>query len=163
MRTVCRFRRCERRTRNTPPPSPSSGLGAQRREIDKNDLPQVHTEIQEFLRRLKAGESVADFQPSLGLIVEKGRIISSGECNLSGERYRDSGIRTTNYPMVQIGEICSLTNGLAFKSEDWQRSESGGLPIVRIQNLNTPESEFNYYTGEVSDRYIINDGELLFS
>ena len=34
------------------------GLGAQRRAIDKNDLPQVQSEIGEYLRRLRAGESV---------------------------------------------------------------------------------------------------------
>ena len=48
------------------------GLGAQRREIDKNDLPQAYAEIAEYLRRVRAGESVEDFQPTLGLIVAKG-------------------------------------------------------------------------------------------
>jgi type I restriction enzyme M protein len=139
------------------------GLGAQRRQIGRNDLPQALAEISEYFRRLRAGESVADYQPTLGLIVEKEKIAENWDYNLSGDRYRQSSIRTANYPMVSIGEICSLTNGLAFKSDDWQRSESGGLPIVRIQNLNTPESNFNYYTGEISDRYIINNGELLFS
>ena len=64
---------------------------------------------------------------------------------------------------MPIGEICELINGRAFKPEDWQRAGSGGLPIIRIQNLNTPDSEFNYYTGEVRDRFIVNEGELLFS
>jgi type I restriction enzyme M protein len=35
------------------------GLGAQRRPIEKNDLAQAQTEISEYLRRLRAGESVA--------------------------------------------------------------------------------------------------------
>src|SRR5687768_4759786 len=48
-------------------------LGAQRRPIDKNDLPQVLAEINEYLRRLRAKESVAaeDFTPTRGLIVAK--------------------------------------------------------------------------------------------
>jgi len=139
------------------------GLGAQRRAMEKNDLPQALAEIGEYLRRLRAGESVEDFQPTMGLIVEKEKVAANGEYNLSGERYREGSVRTLNYPTVQIGEICDLINGRAFKPEDWKRSDSGGLPIVRIQNLNTPDSEFNYYTGEVSDRHIINKGELLFS
>jgi type I restriction enzyme M protein len=65
------------------------GLGAQRREIDKNDLPQVQGEIGEYLRRLRAGESVEDFQPTLGLIVEKEKVAANGDYNLSGERYRE--------------------------------------------------------------------------
>ncbi len=65
--------------------------------------------------------------------------------------------------MVPIGEICELFNGRAFKPEDWQNADSGGIPIVRIQNLNNPDSSFNYYTGEVNERNTINNGELLFS
>jgi N-6 DNA Methylase/Type III restriction enzyme, res subunit len=67
------------------------GLGAQRREIDKNDLPQARAEVVEYLRRLRAGESVTDFQPKFGLIVEKEKVAANGECTLSGERYGSAG------------------------------------------------------------------------
>ncbi len=139
------------------------GLGAQRREIDKNDLPQVTSEIADYLGRLRSRESIDELQPTRGLIVVKEKIAENGEYNLSGERYRDIGHRTSNYPSVPIGEICDLLNGRAFKPDDWERADSGGLPIVRIQNLNNPDSDFNYYTGEVRDRHIINEAELLFS
>ena len=79
------------------------------------------------------------------------------------ENYRPQIAVDPEWPMVEIGEVCNLINGRAFKPQDWKRADSGGLPIVRIQNLNTPSSEFNYYTGEVRDRYIINHGQLLFS
>jgi len=61
---------------------------------------------------------------------------------------------------AKIGEICNLVNGRAFKAEDWS---SCGLPIIRIQNLNDSKSSFNYYTGEVSEKNTINNGDLLFS
>ena len=138
-------------------------LGAQRKSIDKNDLPRVQTEITEYLRRLLASESVDDFKTTLGLIVEKEKISDKGEYNLSGQRYRESVPHVSRYPMVSIGDICDLINGRAFKPEDWENSASGGLPIVRIQNLNNSERSFNYYTGEVADRHIINQGQLLFS
>ena len=74
------------------------GLGAQRREIDRNDLPQARAEMAEYLRRLRARESVEpspsergqgeSFQPTLGLVVPKEKIAANGEYNLSGERYR---------------------------------------------------------------------------
>jgi type I restriction enzyme M protein len=140
-------------------------LGAQRRPIDKNDLPQVLAEIEEYLQRLRAKESVAaeDFTTTCGLIVAKEKIAANGDFNLKGERYRDNRVRSSNYPMVPIGEVCELFNGRAFKPEDWEKPESGGIPIVRIQNLNNPESEFNYFTGEASDKNLIAHGELLFS
>ncbi|MFH0882856.1 MAG: restriction endonuclease subunit S, partial [bacterium] len=81
------------------------GLGAQRREIDKNDLPQAHAEIAEYLHRLRAGESVADLQPALGLIVEKVKVAANGEHNLSGERYREGVVSTTTYKLVSVGRF----------------------------------------------------------
>ena len=137
-------------------------LGAQRRPIDKNDLPQVQSEIADYLRLLRTRETLEDFQPMMGLLVEKEKIAANGDYNLSGERYRPIATYISSYPMVPIGEICDLINGRAFKPEDWEDSDSGGLPIVRIQNLNTPDSGFNYYTGEVRDRYILNRRQLLF-
>ena len=77
------------------------GLGAQRREIAENDLPQVREELGEYLGRLRVGESVTsdgvaeprvDYTATLGLIAEKEKIAAGGEYNLSGERYRESRI-----------------------------------------------------------------------
>ena len=47
------------------------GLGAQRREIDKNDLPQARAAIAEYLRRLRSRESVEDFQPAYVCVVSR--------------------------------------------------------------------------------------------
>ena len=79
------------------------------------------------------------------------------------DNYRPQIVVDSEWPMVAIGEVCNLINGRAFKPQDWKLADSGGLPIVRIQNLNAPDSDFNYYTGEVQDRYLINQGQLLFS
>ena len=79
------------------------------------------------------------------------------------DNYRPHIAVDPDWPTVPIGEFCDLINGRAFKPQDWKDISSGGLPIVRIQNLNTPDSTFNYYTGEERDRFIINKGQLLFS
>ena len=97
------------------------------------------------------------------LIIPKQKIAATGDYNLNGERYRPSLTPVSTHPMVPIGEICDLVNGRAFKPADWEDPSSGGLPIVRIQNLNNPDSTFNYYTGSVRDRHIIYHGQLLFS
>jgi type I restriction enzyme M protein len=80
-------------------------LGAQRREIDKNDLPQARAEIAEYLRRLRARESVEDFQPTLGLIAPKEKIAANGDYNLSGERYRENAQRASRYPHVRLDAV----------------------------------------------------------
>jgi len=61
---------------------------------------------------------------------------------------------------IEIGKICELINGRAFKPTDWTAT---GLPIVRIQNLNNPDAPFNRFDGQVRDRFLIEHGVLLFA
>lgn len=84
------------------------GLGAQRRPIDRNDLPRVRAEIAEYLRRLRARDSLEGFQPTLGMVVPKEKIAANGDYNLSGERYRENGAKTAKYPHKRLGEICEV-------------------------------------------------------
>lgn len=96
-------------------------LGAQRRPIDKDDLPQARAEITEYLRRLRARESLQNFQPTLGLVVPKERIAENDDYNLSGERYRENGTRTHAFPLVPLSEVCTINpakrEGLALAPE----------------------------------------------
>ncbi|MBI3599015.1 MAG: restriction endonuclease subunit S [Nitrospirae bacterium] len=96
-------------------------------------------------------------------VVAKGKIVESSDINLSGDRYRETAAVQSQWPMAPIGDLCELQNGRAFKPTDWEKAESGGLPIIRIQNLNNPQSEFNYFSGRVDDRLIVRNGDLLFS
>lgn len=61
---------------------------------------------------------------------------------------------------AEIGDLCGLINGKAFKPSDWADS---GLPIIRIQNLNRPDAEFNFCDTEVDERFLVQPGELLFA
>ena len=124
-------------------------LGAQRRAIDKDDLPQVRKELGEYLGRLRAGESVDDFQPTLtnrvaesgveytkseststhGLVAEKEKIATGGEYNLSRERYRQQArLIHTNWQTVALGEICSFMTGGTPKSTVTEYYENGTVP-----------------------------------
>jgi type I restriction enzyme M protein len=84
------------------------GLGAQRREIDRNDLPQALAEIREYMDLLRSGQTVDDVKPALGLIVPKTKIAANGEYNLSGERYRENGVMSHTFPLVKLGDICNI-------------------------------------------------------
>jgi len=61
---------------------------------------------------------------------------------------------------ARIKDICDLINGRAFKPSDWS---SKGLPIVRIQNLNDPDADFNYCDFPVEEKFLIDSRQLLFA
>lgn len=100
-------------------------LGAQRREIEKNDLPIVRNELCRYLEQSRAGKTanapesepganVAEsgvayatkpLRASLGLVVKKDKIAADGEYNLGGERYREYGKEKSKYEWVVLGDI----------------------------------------------------------
>jgi type I restriction enzyme S subunit len=66
-----------------------------------------------------------------------------------------------NWQWIRLGECLDMINGRAFKPTDWIPS---GLPIVRIQNLNTENAPFNYCNESiVEQRHIIESGCFLIS
>lgn len=64
------------------------------------------------------------------------------------------------WALVAIGDLCELVNGRAFKPSEWSQA---GLPIVRIQNLNSISAAFNLYAGDYSPKHYLQGGELLFA
>lgn len=65
-----------------------------------------------------------------------------------------------NWRWCRIKDLFALVNGKAFKPSDWGTT---GIPIVRIQNLNDPAAPYNYFSGDIEDKYVLHGGELLFS
>ncbi|EMJ91454.1 restriction endonuclease subunit S [Leptospira alstonii] len=62
--------------------------------------------------------------------------------------------------LVKLGEVAEYINGKAFKSSEWVKE---GTPIIRIQNLNRENSEYNYCKSEIEKKYHVNSGDLLFA
>lgn len=115
------------------------GLGAQRREITKNDLPQVKAELHTYLQTLRHNQSVDDFKPTTGLVVPKEKIAANGDYNLSGERYRDVVASSSSFPSVALGEVCELVRGVVFSKED--EVTEGGVQVLRANNINKDRYE----------------------
>ncbi len=132
------------------------GLGAQRNLVKGGQL----EEAVELLLQFKGGNFSDN---GIAHIVSKKEITNNGDYNLSGERYKNIIQRESSYQLYQIGNVCKLVNGTAFKPSDWESKENGGLPIVRIQNLNNKNAEFNYYSGKVEKKFIVEPEDLLFS
>lgn len=59
-----------------------------------------------------------------------------------------------------LGDLGRYLNGRGFKSSEWGTE---GRPIIRIQNLTGSGNGFNYFAGEVEERYIVRRGDLLVS
>ena len=139
------------------------GLGAQRREIQKNDLPQAHAEIGEYLRRLRAGESVADFQPTLGLIVEKEKIAANGDYNLSVERYREGAVNLSTFPLEPLEDLFTkIGNGVNVTQVD----EKSKYRVTRIQTIadgSVDLSKTKFTNDEVKHESVLQFGDILLS
>ena len=80
-------------------------LGDQRRPIERNDLPEVSSELTECLRRLLLGETLRSDRHRHGLLVQKQWIAEDGEYNLSRELYREVVPSITSYPLVPAGSL----------------------------------------------------------
>ncbi len=111
-------------------------LGAQRRPIALNDLPHACEEITTYLRRLRSGEPLNDFHPTLGLVVEKEKIAANVDYNLNGERYRENvSYSKIRWKMVTIGELFLTGRGRVI-SKKYIDENFGEYPVYSSQTTN---------------------------
>ncbi|MFH0856515.1 MAG: N-6 DNA methylase [bacterium] len=144
------------------------GLGAQRREHDKNDLPKAL----EIINLWKENIGVENFKidDKITHLVSKDKIAESGDYNLSGERYRENvKIQNSEFEMVELWEVCEFIGGYAFKSTDLIDEEKEEfVPVIKIGNLdkggliNFNKVQYCKYKREL-DSYFINEGDILIA
>ena len=60
----------------------------------------------------------------------------------------------------KLTELAEYINGFAFKPDDWGQE---GLPIIRIEQLKNPHSATDYYIGNLPEKNVIANGDLIFS
>lgn len=78
---------------------------------------------------------------------------------------KDSGIEwigkiPEDWSVCRLDQTGRYINGYAFKPEEWSEF---GLPIIRIQDLSGSNSNPNYYQGEIDQKYLVREGDLLVS
>jgi len=110
------------------------GLGAQRRAIEKDDLPQVTGELHAYLHALRSRQPTTNLQPTRGLIVSKEKIAANGDYNLSGERYREGAAALSEYPHVTLGEVCSINPETVNPTELYPDSSFNYIDISCVEN-----------------------------
>ncbi|MGB5097657.1 MAG: restriction endonuclease subunit S, partial [Porticoccaceae bacterium] len=132
------------------------GLGAQRRAIDRNDLPAAAAALHAFRHSRAAcvvGASApynhgvplagasgnpVDFDPTHYpglLVVEKSRIAANGDYNLSGERYREGVARASFFPTVPLGKVCHLIGGATPSKQDESYWTNGSVKWISSKHI----------------------------
>ena len=150
-------------------------LGAQRRPIEQNDLPQVGAEVAAYVQRLRAGEAAGNSQSAqtalaaenraeyvtegsqarFGIIVEKEKVTADGEYNLSGERYRQQDrAMHSKWETVAIGDICSLMTGGTPKSTVADYYENGTVPWLVSGDIH--KMEIRECEGRITEKGVAN-------
>ncbi len=147
-------------------------LGRQRREIDKNDLPQALEIIKKYKTALKEGKKfkLDEKQDKIAHLIAKEKIAESGDYNLSGDRYIEAvNFINQKWPMVELGEVCEIFNGSRPKGGAINKGilSIGGEHINYDGSFNLekrryiPEDFFNKLKRgklEVGDVLIVKDG-----
>lgn len=106
-------------------------LGAQRREIERNDLPEA-------LRMVKAFQADPEGEPanpSLAQTVCKNQLGKDGEYNFSAERYKILLLRDHKWPMVPIGDVCEIQSGFGFPVS-FQGDLTKEIPFLKVSDMN---------------------------
>jgi len=113
------------------------GLGAQRRAIDKNDLPQVQAELAAYLQALRSKASTDSILAltSTAQIVSKEKIAANGDYNLSGERYREGAAKSQAYPSFPLSEMCDIFNGSTPSKQERRYWENGTVPWFTVEDI----------------------------
>lgn len=144
-------------------------LGAQRRPIDKNDLPLALAIFQQYKQALQNGEDPGtilkdNVVSSMVVIAEKSLIAKNGDYNLSGERYKEIHIRLhQDWPMIELEEVFTeIKNGKNVSQID----EIGKYRVTRIQTIadgvvNLEKTKWTI--DEVSSDDFMQHGDILLS
>ncbi|MGB4849331.1 MAG: N-6 DNA methylase, partial [Saprospiraceae bacterium] len=129
-------------------------LGAQRNAIKGGQLEKSIKIIHDF--NADGKHPSADIAHA----VKKSVIAKSGDYNLSGERYRTGNIISTKYESVQLGDICRVINGRAYKQEELL--DKGKYPVLRVGNFFSNRSWY-YSDLELEPDKYCSKGDLLYA
>jgi len=112
-------------------------LGAQRRKIEKNDLPDALKALESWKQ---SSVIPSEAEGSLAFAVSKEKIAENGEYNLTCDRYRKIvDYSNTKWPMVELGEVCVFNPK---KSEVKKIDQETLVSFVPMADLKEHKIEF---------------------
>ncbi len=152
-------------------------LGAQKRPVLGSELPMAKEALDAYKKFLKNDDGQLDENgwPNIAEVdgnplctfVSKQLIEQNSNHNLSIDRYKVAPDRVnTKWPLVELGEVCKILNGYAFKSEKYVNN---GIRVVRITNVQkgmVVDDDPKFYSKETQEpveKYKLFEDDLLLS
>jgi type I restriction enzyme M protein len=140
-------------------------LGAQRREIDKNDLPLALEAFNQFKKHISEGKIFdTTVYNDLCLLVEKEKILSNKDIVLSGDRFKESdNNKGVNFLTSKLSEVATLEYGYTEIALD-----SGDVRFIRITDisesgrLKSEGKKYIHLTKE-SEKYLLKKDDVLMA
>jgi len=130
-------------------------LGAQRREIEQNDLPEALAAVKAF----QADLAMEPENSARAWAVEKARLGEDGDYNLSGERYRQVVLVSQKWPMVKLKECCKFIRGVTYSKKN-EVEEKGNI-ILRANNIDITKNSLDLSDLKMIDKSIKLGDDLL--
>ncbi|MDD3562217.1 MAG: N-6 DNA methylase [Candidatus Cloacimonetes bacterium] len=85
-------------------------LGAQRRPIAANDLPAAFANAMAYKEAILSQKDYVIPDKDV-IVAEKTKLAENGDFNLSGERYATISVSQSQFPVVQLVEVCDIIAG----------------------------------------------------
>ena len=117
-------------------------LGAQRRAIAENDLPEIEGAVREYMSVDVEDGQESDSSASLlnkviekgsVQIVAKGKIAENGEYNLRGERYR-TNTQPSEYFQIRLSDVCEINPQVGNPAMLYPNSYFNYIDISCVEN-----------------------------
>lgn len=138
-------------------------LGAQRREIEGSEIPEIIRIVQKYHADLEPQTADNEIiQHPLVTIVNKNQIAGQ-DYILIGERYKISETINSSWPMVALSELCyEIKNGKNVEQHDGE----GKYRVTRIQTISdgiVDLSKTKWTNDEPDENSFMQNGDILFS
>jgi len=105
-------------------------LWAQRREINKNDLPNALELLLNYKKSILNDEIFENTTKNV-LIIENSKIKESWDYNLSGERYRENtSLKNSDFEMVELGDVLEYEQPTKYIVDSVDYSDNFKIPVL---------------------------------
>ncbi|MCA9926357.1 MAG: N-6 DNA methylase [Anaerolineales bacterium] len=112
------------------------GLGAQRRPIKQNDLPEALAAIIAFKASVVNGTNFDTEKHDFLTPVNKENVAENGDYNLSGERYKTEKLINSKFDLFNLGDICDLIGGGTPSRKNESFWTGGSIKWISSKSIN---------------------------